>query len=211
MKRRDSLRALTLSSLGITALSPQVALAEQRELETQMPPETPLKIPGGRTKEEAIRDAKLMKEKFLTAGELATIKVLVDIIIPADEKSGSASQAGVPEFIEFIVKDMPQHQTPLRGGLKWLDRESTKRFGKTFVLASKAQQLQIVDDIAYPEKAKPIYSQGVAFFNQMRNLTASGFYTSKIGIADLGYMGNTPNVWEGVPADVLKQYGLSYD
>ncbi|MHA4741107.1 gluconate 2-dehydrogenase subunit 3 family protein [Dyadobacter sp. MSC1_007] len=211
MKRRDSLRALTLSSLGITALSPQVALAEQRELETQMPPETPLKIPGGRTKEEAIRDAKLMKEKFLTVGELATIKVLVDIIIPADEKSGSASQAGVPEFIEFIVKDMPQHQTPLRGGLKWLDRESTKRFGKTFVLASKAQQIQIVDDIAYPEKAKPIYSQGVAFFNQMRNLTASGFYTSKIGIADLGYMGNTPNVWEGVPADVLKQYGLSYD
>jgi hypothetical protein len=211
MKRRDSLKALTLSSLGITALSPQVALAEQRELETQMPPETPLKIPGGRTKDEAIRDARLMKEKFLTAAEMATIKVLVDIIIPADDKSGSASQAGVPDFIEFIVKDMPQNQTPLRGGLKWLDRESTKRFGKIFTLATKSQQIQIVDDIAYPEKAKPIYSQGVAFFNLMRNLTASGYYTSKIGIADLGYMGNTPNVWEGVPADVLKQYGLSYD
>ncbi|WP_439556332.1 gluconate 2-dehydrogenase subunit 3 family protein [Dyadobacter sp.] len=211
MKRRDSLKALTLSSLGITALSPQVALAEQRELETQMPPETPLKIPGGRTKDEAIRDARLMKEKFLTAAEMATIKVLVDIIIPADDKSGSATQAGVPDFIEFIVKDMPQNQTPLRGGLKWLDRESSKRFGKIFTLATKAQQIQIIDDIAYPEKAKPIYSQGVAFFNLMRNLTASGYYTSKIGIAALGYMGNTPNVWEGVPADVLKQYGLSYD
>ena len=211
MKRRDSLKALTLSSLGISALNPQVALAEQRELEMQTPPETPLKIPNGRTKEEAIRDAKLMKEKFLTVAELATIKVLADIIIPADEKSGSASQAGVPEFIEFIVKDMPQNQTPLRGGLKWLDRESQKRFGKIFTLATKSQQIQIVDDIAYPEKAKPIYSQGVAFFNLMRNLTASGYYTSKIGIADLGYMGNTPNVWEGVPADVLKQYGLSYD
>ena len=78
-------------------------------------------------------------------------------------------------------------------------------------MLTKAQQLQIVDDIAYPEKAKPIHSQGVAFFNLMRNLTASGYYTSKIGIADLGYMGNTPNVWEGVPADVLKQYGLSYE
>ena len=211
MKRRDSLKALTLSSLGITALNPQVALAEQRDLEMQMPPETPLKIPGGRTKEEAIRDARLMKEKFLTVAELATIKVLVDIIIPADEKSGSASQAGVPDFIDFIVKDMPQNQTPLRGGLKWLDRESSKRFGKIFTLATKSQQIQIIDDIAYPEKAKPIYSQGVAFFNLMRNLTASGFYTSKIGIADIGYMGNTPNVWEGVPADVLKQYGLSYD
>lgn len=211
MKRRDSLKALTLSSLGITALNPQVAMAEQRELETQMPPETPLKIPGGRTKEEAIRDARLMKEKFLTVAELATIKVLADIIIPADANSGSASQAGVPDFIEFIAKDMPQNQTPLRGGLKWLDRESQKRFGKIFTLASKSQQIQIVDDIAYPEKAKPIHSQGVAFFNLMRNLTASGYYTSKIGIAALGYMGNTPNVWEGVPADVLKQYGLSYD
>ncbi|MGV3603928.1 MAG: gluconate 2-dehydrogenase subunit 3 family protein [Dyadobacter fermentans] len=211
MKRRDSLKSLTLSSLGIAALSPQVALAEQRELEMQNPPETPLKIPGGRTKEEAIRDAKLMKEKFLTAAELATIKVLADIIIPADDKSGSASQAGVVEFIDFIVKDMPQHQTPLRGGLRWLERESQKRFGKGFTLATKAQQIQIVDDIAYPQKAKPIHSQGVAFFNLMRNLTASGFYTSKIGIADLDYKGNTPNVWEGVPEDVLKQYGVSYD
>lgn len=211
MKRRDSLKALTLSSLGITALSPQVALAEQRELETQMPPETPIKVPGGRLKEEAIHDAKLMKEKFFTVAELAMVKVLVDIIIPADDKSGSASQAGVPDFIEFIAKDMPQHQTPLRGGLRWLEREAGNRFSKSFVLCTKAQQLQIVDDIAYPEKAKPIYSQGVAFFNLMRNLTATGFYTSKIGIADLGYVGNTPNVWEGVPADVLKQYGLSYD
>jgi len=211
MKRRDSLKALTLSSLGITALNPQIALAEQRELDTQTPPETPLKIPGGRTRDEAIRDAKLMKEKFLTAPELATIKVLADIIIPADDKGGSASQAGVPEFIEFIVKDMPQNQIPLRGGLKWLELESNKRFQKGFTLLTKSQQLQIVDDIAYPEKAKPMHSQGVAFFNLMRNLTASGYYTSKIGIADLGYMGNTPNVWEGVPADVLKQYGLSYE
>jgi hypothetical protein len=211
MKRRDSLKALTLSSLGIAALNPQVALAEQRELDSQFPPETPIKIPGGRQKEEAIRDAKLMKEKFFTVPELATIKVLCDIIIPADAKSGSASQAGVPQFIEFIAKDMPQNQTPLRGGLRWLDRESNKRFSKIFTLCSSAQQLQIVDDIAYPEKAKPIFSQGVAFFNLMRNLTASGFYTTKIGIGDIGYVGNTPNVWEGVPPDVLKQYGLSYD
>ena len=206
MKRRDSLKALTLSSLGFAAMNPQVALAEQREIDAQYPPETPIKIPGGRQKEEAIRDAQLMKEKFLTVAELATIKVLCDIIIPADEKSGSASDAGVPQFIEFIVKDMPQHQTPIRGGLKWLDLESNKRFGKIFTLCTKAQQIQIVDDIAYPETAKPMYSQGVAFFNQMRNLTASGFYTTRIGIDDIGYVGNTPNVWEGPPTDVIKQY-----
>jgi gluconate 2-dehydrogenase gamma chain len=206
MKRRDSLKALTLSSLGIAALNPQVAMAEQREVDTQLPPETPVKIPGGRQKEEAIHDAKLMKEKFFTPAELATIKVLCDIIIPADAKSGSASQAGVPAFIEFIAKDMPQNQTPLRGGLKWLDIESNKRFKKIFTLCSKDQQIQIVDDIAYPQQAKPIYSQGVAFFTLMRNLTASGFYTTRIGIDDIGYVGNTPNVWEGPPADVIKQY-----
>ena len=211
MKRRDSLKALTLSSLGFAGLNPQVALAEQRELDTQLPPETPIKIPGGRQKEEAIRDAQLMKEKFLTVAELATIKVLCDIIIPADSKSGSASDAGVPQFIEFIAKDMPQNQIPLRGGLKWLDREATSRFGKVFTLCTKAQQIQVVDDIAYPETAKPKFSQGVAFFNLMRNLTASGFYTTRIGVDDLGYVGNTPNVWEGVPPEVLKQYGLSYD
>jgi gluconate 2-dehydrogenase gamma chain len=206
MKRRDSLKALTLSSLGIAALNPQVAMAEQRELDTEFPPETPIKVPGGRLKEEAIHDAKLMKEKFFTVAELATIKVLCDIIIPADAKSGSASQAGVPAFIEFIAKDMPQNQTPLRGGLKWLDNESNKRFKKIFTLCTKDQQIQIVDDIAYPQQAKPIFSQGVAFFTLMRNLTASGFYTTRIGIDDIGYVGNTPNVWEGPPADVIKQY-----
>ena len=204
MKRRDSLKALTLSSLGLAGMNPQVAMSEQRELES--PPETPVKIPGGRQKEEAIRDARLMKEKFFTVPELATVKVLCDIIIPKDAKSGSASEAGVPAFIEFIAKDMPQNQVPLRGGLKWLDIESNKRFKKIFTLCSKEQQLQIVDDIAYPEKAKPMYSQGVAFFNLMRNLTASGFYTTRIGIDDIGYVGNTPNVWEGPPADVIKQY-----
>ncbi|TDE17442.1 gluconate 2-dehydrogenase subunit 3 family protein [Dyadobacter psychrotolerans] len=204
MKRRDSLKALTLSSLGLAGMNPQVAMAEQRELDS--PPETPIKIPGGRQKEEAIRDARLMKEKFFTVSELATVKVLCDIIIPKDAKSGSASEAGVPAFIEFIAKDMPQNQVPLRGGLKWLDIESNKRFKKIFTLCSKEQQLQIVDDIAYPEKAKPMYSQGVAFFNLMRNLTASGFYTTRIGIDDIGYVGNTPNVWEGPPADVIKQY-----
>jgi gluconate 2-dehydrogenase gamma chain len=206
MKRRDSLKALTLSSLGFAALNPQDALAEHRAAADAAAPDVPLKVPGGRQKEEAIRDAQLMKDKFFTPAEMATIKVLADIIIPADGKSGSASDAGVPAFIEFIVKDMPYQQTPMRGGLKWLDRESQNRFNKVFTLLTKADQLKIVDDIAYPEKAKPIYSQGVAFFSLMRNLTASGFYTTKIGIDDIGYVGNTPNVWTGPPEDVLKQY-----
>jgi len=149
-------------------------------------------------------------DKFFTEHEMATITILADIIIPKDEVSGSASDAKVPDFIEFIVKDMPQHQTPLRGGLRWLDMQCFKSFDKSFVDCSSAQQIEMVDQIAYPEKAKPGMAQGVAFFNLMRNLTATGFYTSEMGVKDIGYAGNTPNQWNGVPQDVLDHYKLAY-
>jgi gluconate 2-dehydrogenase gamma chain len=152
----------------------------------------------------------LAKEKFFTAEEMATITILGDIIIPKDAVSGSASDAKVPEFIEFIVKDMPKHQLPLRGGLRWLDMQCLTRFEKAFKDCSQPQQIELVDMIAYPEKAKPAMSQGVEFFRLMRNLVCTGFYTSEIGVKDIGYAGNTPNQWNGVPADVLKQYNQAY-
>ena len=152
----------------------------------------------------------LAKEKFFTEHEMATITVLADIIIPKDEVSGSASEAKVPEFIEFIVKDMPQHQVPMRGGIRWLDMQCLKRYEKAFKDCTAQQQIEMVDQIAYPAKAKPDMSQGVQFFTLMRDLTATGFYTSEIGVKDVGYIGNTPAQWNGVPEDVLKQYNLSY-
>ena len=164
-----------------------------------------------RTPDELAYDNKLKAEKFFNEHEMKTISVLSDIIIPKDEKSGSAMEAGVPEFIAFIVIDMPHHQTPLRGGIKWLDIECNKRFQKSFVECTSEQQIQVVDDIAFPEEAKPGMQQGVAFFNKMRDLVATGFYSSKMGIEDIGYVGNTPNQWDGVPQDVLDQYGLKYD
>jgi hypothetical protein len=109
------------------------------------------------------------------------------------------------------VKDKPEFKTPMRGGLRWLDVESNKRFQKNFTELTPAQRINIVDDIAYPGKTPKHLTQGESFFTLMRNLTATGFYTSKIGIADLDYKGNTPNQWNGVPDEVLKQYGLSYD
>jgi NDP-sugar pyrophosphorylase family protein len=139
---------------------------------------------------------------------MTTITVLGDIIIPKDERSGSASDAKVPEFIEFIVKDMPEHQVPMRGGLRWLDMQCLNRYNKAFADCSKDQQMEIVKEIAYPDKAKPEMKQGAAFFSRMRDLTATGFFTSKMGIEDLGYAGNKPNKWEGVPLDIVKQYGL---
>jgi len=154
----------------------------------------------------------LKKEKFFTEHEMKTITVLADIIIPKDEVSGSASDAKVPDFIEFIVKDMPTHQTPMRGGLRWLDMQCLKRYEKSFADCSKEQQIEMVDLIAYPDRAKdkPELKAGVSFFKLMRNLTATGFYTSEIGVKDLGYVGNQATKWEGVPADVLAQYKQAY-
>ena len=152
----------------------------------------------------------LAQGKFFSEHEMATITVLADIIIPKDEVSGSASDAKVPEFIDFIVRDMPQHQVPMQGGLRWLDMQCLGRYEKAFKDCSQQQQVEMVDQIAYPNKAKPEMKQGVVFFSLIRNLTASGFYTSEIGIKDIGYAGNTPNKWNGVPDDVLKQYKLAY-
>ena len=160
--------------------------------------------------EEKIALKKINEEVFFTPAEIVTITLLGDIIIPRDKVSGSASDAKVPDFIEFIVKDMPEHQTPMRGGLRWLELNSLKRFGNSFANITEKQRLEIVDDIAYPNKAKATMKQGVAFFNLIRNLTTTGFYTSEIGVTDVGYMGNVPNQWNGVPDDVLKEHNLSY-
>lgn len=211
MKRRNVLKGIGLSSLGLVGLHPQIKAAESLD-PSLYPDESKKKDPVfeqfGRTDYEKARDAKLFAEQFFTKHEMHTISVLVDIIIPRDERSGSATDAGVPDFIEFMAKDRPYMQTPLRGGLNWLDNQASKRFGKQFVELQNAQQIAIVEDIAYPERAKPNMSQGVAFFSLMRNLTASGFWSSKQGIEDMGYMGNIPNIWDGPPAEVLKQYGL---
>jgi hypothetical protein len=138
------------------------------------------------------------KPKFFTAPEYATVVMLSNIIIPKDERSGSASEAGVPEFIDFTMaetlSDQPDRQTAIRGGLAWLANESLKRFNITFTKATDAQRTQILDDIAWPKKAKPEMSHGVRFFNGFRDLVASGFWSSKVGVADLQYIGNVPAV-----------------
>ncbi|MEJ7740332.1 MAG: gluconate 2-dehydrogenase subunit 3 family protein [Chitinophagaceae bacterium] len=205
MNRRESLKALTISTLSagvlLKACKPKDQKAEVSK-QTEGEPDRP--------RNEIERNKKLNAEKFFTEHEMATITVLGDIIIPKDDKSGSASDAKVPEFIEFIVKDMPDHQIPMRGGLRWLDVQMLNRHNNAFKDCTSEQQLKIVNEIAYPAKAEPEMQQGVAFFNRMRSLTATGFFTSKIGIDDLGYVGNRPNQWNGVPDDVLKQYGLTY-
>ena len=210
MNRRDSLRALVVGGISTSVL---VDACKQPAKETAGTNGSAAKtaVQPDRMVEENEVDKKIGEmPKFFTDNEMATITILGDIIIPKDEISGSASDAKVPEFIEYIVKDMPEHQVPMRGGLRWLDLQCLKRYEKAFKDCSHTQQMEMVDEIAWPKKAKPAMRQGVSFFNLMRNLTATGFYTSAIGVKDVGYMGNQPNQWNGVPDDVLKQYNLAY-
>lgn len=206
MNRRESLRALGLTTISTAFLLDACKTGPDKT--AKVIDKANVEATAGLQEFEIERLKRLNSEKFFTEHELSTITILADIIIPKDDISGSASEAKVPEFIEFIVKDMPDHQLPMRGGLKWLDLQCFTRYGNAFKACTAAQQIEMVTAIAYPKKAKPEMQQGVVFFNRMRNLTASGFYTTQIGIKDIGYVGNAPNKWEGVPADVLAQYKM---
>ena len=208
MDRRKSLKAIALGTIGTGVALESCKLMDKKkegEKETEAAAFT-----IDRAREEKERDSALMSQHFFNAHEMATITILADIIIPKDPVSGSASEAGVPAFIDFISLDMPSHQTPLRGGLRWLDTQCLHRYEKTFVECDEKQRMEMVNEIAWPEKAKPEMKQGVAFFNLLRDLTVTGFYTTEMGVKDLGYMGNVPNKWNGVPEEELKRLNLSY-
>jgi gluconate 2-dehydrogenase gamma chain len=146
---------------------------------------------------------------FFTSHEYATVRMLAELVIPRDGRSGGALDAGVPEFMDFILAENAGMQTPIRGGLAWLDTESGERFGAEFIAIQDIQRRAILDDIAWPKQAKPEYSQGVAFFNQFRDLTASGFFSSEIGVQDLQYRGNEFVMeWTGCPPEALKKLGV---
>lgn len=156
--------------------------------------------------------ARPQEPRFFTAAEMVTIGVLADMVIPADERSGSATDAGVPDFIDFMMTDTRDRSLPVRvrGGIAWIDAESRRRFSRDFVDAAVAEREQILDDIAWPARARPEMSHGVAFFNTFRDLVATGFWSSEMGVTDLRYMGNTAvGRWEGCPPEALRKLGVS--
>ncbi len=149
--------------------------------------------------------------QFFTGHEMDTVRMLVDIIIPRDERSGSATEAGVPEFMDFMMNERESARPGMRGGLAWLDRECRDRFGKTFVACEDAERTAVLDDIAWPERARPEMRHGVAFFNSFRDLTAAGFWSSRMGVEDLQYIGNAPQAgWDGCPEPALVKLGVRY-
>jgi hypothetical protein len=114
--------------------------------------------------------------------------------------------------MDFILAENPDLQTGIRGGLAWLDAESQERFGREFVEVTDVERRALLDDIAWPGRAKPEHSQGVAFFSRFRDLTASGFFSSRIGVADLRYLGNTAlPEWRGCPPEALAKLGVRYE
>ncbi|MBA3949941.1 MAG: gluconate 2-dehydrogenase subunit 3 family protein [Acidobacteria bacterium] len=148
--------------------------------------------------------------QFFTAGEYAAVTMLAELIIPKDERSGGAIDAGVPAFIDFMMVDQPARQVAMRGGLAWLDQECNARFDKIFIGADDAGRRQVLDEISGLEPARPDQSHGLAFFRSFRDLVSTGFWTSKMGMDDLQFMGNTfVAEWNGCPDEALKKLGLS--
>lgn len=149
--------------------------------------------------------------QFFTPAEYATVTVLADLTLPADRRGPSASEAGVPEFIDFVMAEEMDNRERMRNGLAWLDAQAQAGFGKGFVAASARQQKRILDDIAWPKRAKPEFEEAAKFFTEFRNLTATGYWSSKAGVEDLQYIGNTAvAVWTGCPEPQLKKLGVSY-
>ena len=153
--------------------------------------------------------------KFFTPHEWRTVRLLADIVIPKDERSGSATDAKAPEFVDFMLMDKETGESSrvqMRGGLAWLDNEMRSRFNRDFVSATDAQRKAVLDDIAYPKKAKPELAAGVAFFNRFRSSIGAAFFSSQMGWQDLRYMGNVfnPN-WNGCPPAATQKLGVSYE
>jgi gluconate 2-dehydrogenase gamma chain len=180
ISRRDILKTLAMGAVGGSVL--QVIPAQAAEFAHQMV-----------RKEKAASPTGKYAPKYFSAHQYETVCALCDAIIPKDEKSGGAVEAGAPEFIDLLTSENPEYQLKLGGGLFWLDNFCIDKYEKVFLECTPEQRKEVLDLIAFRKNAKQdaALSQGVAFFAFLRNMTCDAFYTSKIGIADLQYIGNT--------------------
>ncbi len=180
VSRRDILRSLMVGAAGGSVL--QMIPAQAAEYAHELVQREKVASATGR-----------YVPKFFSAHQYETLTSLCDTIIPKDERSGGALEAGAPEFIDLLTSENEKFQTRLGGGLMWLDNFCVDRYGKVYLESTPEQRKEVLDLIAYRknEREIPGLSSGVAFFAVLRNMTCDGFYTSKIGIADLQYIGNT--------------------
>ncbi len=212
MDRRESIKSLLIGAAATSALFTAAGCGTETAEATTEAAADQYPFSGTRTKAELERDARFHATgPFFSDAERKTLDRLADIIIPADEQGPSASATGVTGFIDFMALDFPDFQLPLRAGLSWLSRESLQRFEQNeFTALTPEQQIAIVEDIAYlPEDPEEDPAPPVAFFHLLRQLVVCGYFTSKEGLEDLGYVGNRPNLWDGPPEEVLQKHGIT--
>ena len=156
-------------------------------------------------------DGSVFTPQAFNANEFATLRALCDRIVPADAQSGSASDAGVPEFLDdWADWQRGDLLTQMRFGLAWVDAESELAFQRSFVACSAEQQAQILYRIAYPDKVVSQDAQAAEFFSQLRMLALCGYFTSEMGIGALAYVGNEPqSSWQGCPTPALTALGVA--
>jgi len=221
VKRRDALKVLGAAAVlpmlaglpgEVEAQGAPAAGAPPRPAATQQPPAVRTGPRGDAWDPDLINPKKDPTRK-LTAAEMATLAALADVIIPADAKSPSATAVGAHHYINEHVSaagdSYARDLVRVRGGVSWLNLESQKRFSRSFVRLTAAQKTAICDDICYPAGAKPEFQAGARFFSLVRNLVATGFYTTDVGMKDVGYVGNVAlPKWELPPAAVLRKVGL---
>lgn len=208
MDRRDLLK-----TMGAAAALPVVAGDGAPQDPPQAPAGPPWTGPAGTASDPDLVRPKVPWPKVMTAPELATLAALCDTIIPADEKSPSASAVGAHEYLNEWASAPYEGQRngliTIRGGLAWLDREAEKRFGKAFAALAPEERNRIADDICYLPEAKPEFRAAARFFDLVRDLTATAFYTTPEGMKDLEYRGNQASLtWDGPPPEVLRHLGL---
>jgi hypothetical protein len=216
MDRRDALRVMAVAAV-VPMLPTSASAAPAPEARAPLPlldeAQAPVrkKGPRGTPSDPVLQRAKADWPMLLSLRELTTLSALCDVIIPADDKSPSASAVGAPGYInEWASRPGGENSlVRVRGGLAWLDRESESRFGKRFHLLSLSQKTAICDDICYLPKAKPEHRFAAQFFDTIRDQTATAFYTTPQGWKDLGYIGNVAlPKFEGPNAAIRKQIGL---
>jgi gluconate 2-dehydrogenase gamma chain len=180
ISRRDVLRNLTAGAVGGSVL--QIIPAEAAALAHHMIRQEKASSPAGK-----------YTPKFFDAHHYETLTVLCDMIIPKDEKSGGALEGQAPEYLDLLTSENLQMQLDIGGGLMWLENFCSDRYAQTFLQCTPAQRNGILDLLAYKKNVKddPTLGQGVQFFAILRHMTCDGYFTSKVGIADLQYIGNT--------------------
>ena len=206
MNRRDSIKYMATGTLASGLLFTGCDWAEKKEAVVK----SLWKYKYGRTSKEIEYDNHLLSQQFFSHEEMAMIIQLGHFILPANEV-GDIEKAKVPDFIEFIAKDFKDFQEPIKKGLATLNQRSLSQFNLSFVRTEEKQKQQLIDPIAYPDNVTKELQEHSEFFTLMRNLVLTGYFTSEIGIKDLGYQGNQPNVWDGVPEDILKEHQMEYD